>query len=425
MNSLIIGGGVSGYGAASYLTAIGQKVRLSEHAKLSPEDARRFLDLGVELRDGGHHLSHLDGISQVIVSPGVPSQHPVLLAAHARGLEVLSEIDLALRNSRARVIAVTGTNGKSTTCAMIGHLLSRLGHEVSVGGNFGDPPTLMLAEGRMKDFLVLELSSYQLEASAQVQAEAAIFTSFSHDHIARHGSLDAYFAAKWRLFSSLPDQALAIIPEAIYLQAKSLGLSLRSLQHPPLTSVDYLKGLAPASMEEAQNRLNAGFAVSAVAHLLGCPPAELTPYLADFHGLPHRCERIGYIRAQPVVNDSKSTNVESTLVALASQGAPTILLMGGKGKDEPYGPILSERSKIAVLITFGASGGDIAKELSGSFPIEEFSTLKAAMAQLSGIIARYQCGVLFSPGCASFDEFRNYEHRGDFFRQAILPLLDR
>ena len=145
MSSLIIGGGVSGYGAASYLTAIGQKVRLSEHAKLSPEDARRFLDLGVELRDGGHHLSHLDGISQVIVSPGVPSQHPVLLAARDRGLEVLSEIDLALRNCRARVIAVTGTNGKSTTCAMIGHLLSRLGHEVSVGGNFGDPPTLMLA----------------------------------------------------------------------------------------------------------------------------------------------------------------------------------------------------------------------------------------------------------------------------------------
>ena len=425
MSSLIIGGGVSGYGAASYLTGMGQKVRLSERAKLSPDEARRFLDLGVELRDGGHHLSHLDGISQVIISPGVPSQHPVLLAARDRGLEVLSEIDLALRNSRARVIAVTGTNGKSTTCAMIGHLLSRLGHEVCVGGNFGDPPTLMLAEGRMKDFLVLELSSYQLEASAQVQAEAAIFTSFSHDHIARHGSLAAYFAAKWRLFSNLPNQSLAIIPEAIYLQAKSLGFSLKSSQHPPLTSVDYLKSLAPPSMEEAQNRLNAGFAVSAVAHLLGRPAAELTPYLADFQGLPHRCERIGYIRAQPVVNDSKSTNVESTLVALASQSNATILLMGGKGKDEPYGPILSERSKIAVLITFGASGGDIAKDLSGAFPIQEFSTLKAAMAQLGGIIGRYQCGVLFSPGCASFDEFRNYEQRGDFFRQAVMPLLDR
>jgi len=424
MSTLIIGAGVSGFGAAAYLRANGVVVRLSERAKLKPEEAQRFLELGVELCDGGHDLSHLAGVTQVILSPGIAATHPLLVAAHERSLDVISEIDLALRASRARLIAVTGTNGKSTTCAMIGHLLRRLGHGASVGGNFGDPPTLMLAQGRMEEFLVLELSSYQLETSTLVRPEAAIFTSFSHDHLARHGSLAAYFAAKWRMFAELPDSSLAIIPEAVYSQAKALGFSLKISEFAPITSATYLRGLAPASLPEPQNQLNAGFALCAVAHLLKRSPADLAPHLADFRGLPHRCEQIGTINQQSVINDSKSTNVESTLAALASQCRPTILLMGGQGKEESYRPILEAQGKIALLITFGASGGAIAKELDGDLAVQKFPTLKSAMDQIGGIIAKHRCGVLFSPGCASFDEFRNYEERGDYFHHSIGPLLD-
>jgi len=424
MSTLIIGAGVSGYGAAAYLRANGAQVRVSERAKLRPEEAQRFLELGVELCDTGHDLSHLAGVTQVIVSPGISAAHPLLVAARERNLEVLSEIDLALRASRARLIAVTGTNGKSTTCAMIGHLLRRLGHGASVGGNFGDPPTLMLAQGRMEEFLVLELSSYQLETSTLVRPEAAIFTSFSHDHIARHGTLAAYFAAKWRLFAELPSGSLAIIPDAVYSQAKALGFAPLNSEVTQITSASYLRRLAPPSLPEPQNQLNAGFALCAVAHLLKRSPADLSPFLADFRGLPHRCEQIGTIDMQSVINDSKSTNVESTLVALDSQRRPVILLMGGQGKEESYCPILKALDKIALLVTFGASGSTIAKELGGGLPVQEFPTLKNAMDQIGGIIAKHRCGVLFSPGCASFDEFRNYEERGDYFHRAISPLLD-
>jgi UDP-N-acetylmuramoylalanine--D-glutamate ligase len=170
---------------------------------------------------------------------------------------------------------------------------------------------------------------------------------------------------------------------------------------------------------EPQNQLNAGFALAAAAHLTGRSIPELAPRIAGFRGLPHRCELVGWRGAEPVINDSKSTNVESTLVALASLRAPALLMMGGQGKGEPYAPILAEKARIAAVITFGATGPEIAKALRGDLTVHEFPTLKAALAAIGGILERHPHGVLFSPGCASFDEFNNYEERGDVFRKAM------
>jgi hypothetical protein len=191
---LVIGAGVSGLGAAKFLRAKGLAVRVSERSKLSPEKAAPWSALGVDLKDGGHDVSHLSGVQGVVLSPGLPATHPLLLEAKRLALPMVSEIDLALGSYTGRVYAVTGTNGKSTTCAMLGHLLEKAGESVEVGGNFGDPPTAMLAEGRVPDHLVLELSSYQLEQSDLVAPEVAVFATARSLDIWRQngGFLPAY-----------------------------------------------------------------------------------------------------------------------------------------------------------------------------------------------------------------------------------------
>jgi UDP-N-acetylmuramoylalanine--D-glutamate ligase len=178
--------------------------------------------------------------------------------------------------------------------------------------------------------------------------------------------------------------------------------------------------LARHGIAERQNQLNAGFTLTVAAALTGQPLAALAPLLRGFRGLPHRCERVGTLLGQPVINDSKSTNVESTLVALQSQDQPVLLLMGGQGKGEPYEPVLAERQRIAGVVTFGASGGVIAQALKRDLAVHEFPTLAAALTAIGGILKDRPRPVLFSPGCASFDEFTNYEARGRYFTEQML-----
>ena len=282
----------------------------------------------------------------------------------------------------------------------------------------------MLAEGKLAPYLILELSSYQLEQSASVKPKVAIFTSFSHDHLSRHGSLEGYLKAKWRVFEHMPKDSLAIIPQNILDEAKVSGLSIDEKNTRIISDTDYLHSLAPKSIAEPHNRLNAGFAISAVAHALGSDVGDIAPLLNDFVGLRHRCEVIGRIKNLPVINDSKSTNVESTLVALQGQIQPVILMMGGQGKGESYLPILQLKENIAAIVVFGASGPEIARDLKGSVRVHEFPNLKIALDQIAGIIKHKVAPILFSPGCASFDEFSNYEHRGEVFRTSMRPLLD-
>jgi UDP-N-acetylmuramoylalanine--D-glutamate ligase len=447
MTGLVIGAGVSGLGAAKLLRSKGETVRVSDNAKLKPEKAAPYQALGVELRDGGHDLSHLDGVASIVASPGLPSTHVLLQAAAARRLPVVSEIDLALRDFRGRLVAVTGTNGKSTTCAMLGHMLARAGESVSVGGNFGDPPSALLAEGRMGGIFVAELSSYQLEMSTLVAPEVAIFTSFSHDHLGRHGSLAGYLAAKWRVFARMRRDGLAIIPSAVVRLAEAHGLpppecetllhyhdesEMRQAGRPGYVlkdeTVHYQTfeavALSGLGLDGWQNFVNAAFVVPAVARLLNLSKIDAAALLRGFKGLPHRCELIGHIRGQPVINDSKSTNVESTLVALTGQKRPVLLMMGGQGKDEPYTPLLAETAKISAVITFGASGDEIAAALDGHVPIYRYPTLHAALGDVAALSEKHPGPILFSPGCASFDEFDNFEHRGQVFKSRLSAALD-
>lgn len=420
MTALIIGAGISGYGAAKFLRKKGWKVRLSERSTLSQEDLRKYEDIGAEVRHGGHELSHLDGVRLVVPSPGLPADHILLKEAKNRSLDVVSEIDLALREYKGTVFGVTGTNGKSTTVGMIDYGLRRLGFSSAPAGNFGDPPTLMLSEDRMPENLVLELSSYQLEQSVSVHADCALITSFSNDHLARHGTEQNYFLAKWKLVAARKPGAPVILSPDVAAQAKAFGIAVPVGTH-VITESDFSASLR--HLDGSHNIRNAAFAALSIHLLRGVPLSDACAAIVDYAGLPHRCQLVGTFNGRKVWNDSKSTNVESTLVALGSMNSPVILMMGGIGKGEPYAPILKEKGRIALVLTFGPTGTEIAAALSPAVKVKNFPTLASLFQEFGGIIKEYGQPILFSPGCASFDEFRNFAHRGDYFSQAVTDLL--
>ncbi len=449
MTTLIVGGGVSGLGAARFLRKLGKDVRVSDGGTVKPTLRSEFTRIGVQLEDGGHHVSHLNGVDELILSPGIRPDHPLVLEAVSKNIPWRTEIDLALADWPTKVVAVTGTNGKSTTCVMLEHALRVSGFNAAAGGNLGDPPTAMRAENRVPDVLALELSSYQLELTKQLSVDSAVFTSFSHDHIQRHGTLEKYFAAKWRVVHALKENGHLCMPRSVKNFAVRFGHKIPQGAHVIVSHDDSGKpesgewhwvgktllrrdgttqeiDFSRCRLQEPHNLLNAAMSVLAASPIVGVGPQELANALIDFRGLPHRCEIVGYIAGKAVINDSKSTNVESTLVALDSQAEKVVLLMGGQGKDEPYQEIATRSQKIEKLLTFGASGKRIAADVlenSPRFAVENFPTLALALAAVRANPPSKP--ILFSPGCASFDEFLNFEDRGRRFADALRPLFDK
>ncbi len=478
MTWLIIGGGISGLGAAKLLRSRGESVRVTDAKKLGDDRRRPFLDLGVDLQDGTESQKVLTGVHTLVLSPGVPPSNPLVLSGEQRGLKIMTEIDLGLKHFNekgGKLIAITGTNGKSTICVMTEHILSRAGYRVTAGGNLGDPLTAMIAEGRSREYLVLELSSYQLELSRFVQPEVAGITSFSYDHQGRHKTLENYFHAKWNIFNQIRQSGTAILPSSIYETAKRLDCpeikgqryiiqtedggpvggctGFESLDKTPLKNSlkdsqtqffrikmgqkrvfneneQEIANLSKFHLGQKHNIYNAVFSSLAVSALTKENLSNLIGYLSDFRGLPHRCELVGHINGEPVINDSKSTNVESTMVAVASQEKPVLLMLGGEGKGESFEPLTKFFSNVAAVIIFGASGNKIASDLRSAFKPEcapmqyTFRTLAEALAAVPDMLARKKVPLLFSPGCASFDEFRNFEDRGQFFSRVLQPLFD-
>jgi len=380
----------------------------------------------------------------LIASPGLPPTHMLLAEGKSRGIPIISEIDLAMREIKKTVFGVTGTNGKSTTVALIDHGLKKLGFTSAPCGNFGDPPSLILAENRLPEHLVLELSSYQLEQSNAVHADCSLITSFSSDHLARHGTEKSYFAAKWKLLelakpntpiilsTDVANAAIRLgstIPAGAYVVGESSVSSSQVIKHVAITDENVsIAGIPVFTIKNTflkgpHNRRNIVFAALAIHLVRKVPFADITEALSDYRGLPHRCAFIGKFAGLDVINDSKSTNVESTLVALQAMPGKVILMMGGIGKGEPYSPILSEKEKIALLLTFGPTGTEIAEAIKGQLPVQNFPTLASLFAGISDIIEKNKYPILFSPGCASFDEFRNFADRGDYFSNQISRIL--
>ena len=443
---LIVGAGRSALGACKLLLRDGNAVTISDIEEKFPAALMEIRASGARVIIGPQGESLLTGIDRIVVSPGLSPKIPLLTKARALNIPIVSEIDIALERYAGLVLGVTGTNGKSTTTLLLAHFLKASGLDAEASGNIGIAPSLLLAEGKRPEALVLELSSYQLDYSARLPSRVALFMSFAPDHMERHGTLKAYFQAKWKLIEAC--EGLIIMPRKIIECALAYQVPVPKVpiaqiliddeafipygQSVPVTIGSRSQSLSsellpsPAALFfplplERHNQLNVAAALVA-AHFIRPYPHYLQS-LDSFAWLPYRFQNIGSIGGQSVYNDSKSTNVESTEIALQSLAAPCILLLGGAPKGESYAPLLAQRAKISMLISFGAAGAQINQDLAALQPLS-FPSLKAALSALPGLMQKHPGPLVFSPANASFDEFQNFEERGAFFNAAVTPLLD-
>lgn len=390
-------------------------------------------------------------LNSAILSPGVPLTSPMVRAVQAHNTPVIGEIELAFRLCKAPIIAVTGTKGKSTTTALIGHLLRGCGKSVRVGGNIGNPLINEVIDATEDQWVVAEVSSFQLETIRSFKPRVAVLLNVAPDHLDRYHSMDEYAEAKFRIFANqtfgdffvgnLDDERVASLDTErgeVRMQSRQLWFTMHDrydaatmyihdmgITYNPITGDPRpmtLMRAADVPLAGDHNVQNAMAALLA-ALAIGCEPAKLREAIATFKPMPHRLEPVGEINGVLYVDDSKSTNPGSVVAALHSYSRPTILIAGGRSKGTDFvelGVAARQRAKAVVLI--GEAAPEIAAHTQG------VKTLRArSMEEAVGIARDHAVSgdvVLLSPGCASFDMFRSAEHRGDVFVAAVQALRE-
>lgn len=412
----VLGAAVSGRAAARLALRLGAEVVLTDlRPGLEPLDGARCVF-------GRHEDADLRGADLVVVSPGVPAAAPPVRLAREAGVPVLGELGFAWRHvdQRLPVLAITGTNGKSTVCSFTGQLLQAAGRRPFVGGNLGTP--LSEAVGGAWDALVVEVSSYQLELAGDFAPTAGVILNLTPDHLGRHGTMAGYAEAKARLFDHLRPGGVALVapepPELVAACAgrpgrrlwlgKKPGITL-SITHADLDGVPL--DLRPLRVMGEHNRWNAAVA-ALLALQAGLRPDALRLDLLE--ALAHRMQPVAERAGVLWINDSKATNIDATLVALRGLDRPAVVLLGGQGKEgADYRTLRAPLAAARRVLCFGQDGPHIAAAL-GDLPVETLPGLAAAVAR-ARTLAQPGEAVLLSPACASFDEFRNFEHRGAVF----------
>ena len=402
---LVIGLARSGLAAATALAGLGAKVVAADR---SPDvEAGRLGDLGVELRLGTEEEALLEGVGLVVKSPGVPAESPLVAGARARGIPVWSEVELGYRllPAGSRLVGVTGTNGKTTTTELLGAILRTAGRPVEVAGNVGRALTdaaLGAAEG---SWIVCELSSFQLEDVHTLACDVAVLLNLEPDHLDRHGSFDAYRAAKLRVFERA---RVKVVPR---------GFGIDGVEF----SADDLLPAEPL-IPGRHNRENAA-AATAAARAVGVPDDAIAEALRTFPGVPHRLELVRELHGVRWVNDSKATNTAAARRGVAAYDAPLRLILGGSLKGEDFGPFTRDLPRnVRSIYLVGAASDELAGALeaagrgyvrAGDIPT---AVARAAADAEPGDV------VLLSPAAASYDQFANFEERGDTFRRLVEEL---
>lgn len=405
---LVLGLARSGRAAAAALRAQGVAV-VAHDASESVDTA----GLDADVRLGRWDDDLLDGVGLVVKSPGVPGNVPPVATARARGVPVISEIELGARLLANPLVGVTGTNGKTTTTALLGAVFDEAGWPVEVAGNIGRPLTGLVGAIDDGAWIVCELSSFQLEDVETLRPRVAVLTNLEPDHIDRHGSFDAYAAAKLRAFERQGDGDVAVVP-------RGFGSVPGSARRVEFSADDPLP--AEPRIPGAHNRENAA-AATAAALAIGVPDEAVARALQAFPGVEHRIEEVATVDGVLYVNDSKATNAAAALRALASfPGRPKHVILGGRGKDEPYDALAAafEREDRAYLI--GEAAESFATALDGAgVPFVRSETLDRAVAEAAASASDGDV-VLLSPACASFDQFERFEQRGEEFRRLVQKL---
>jgi UDP-N-acetylmuramoylalanine--D-glutamate ligase len=432
---LVVGLGRSGRSAAQLATARGARVvGIDLRTGLDPID-------GVVLELGPHRRERFEEADTIVVSPGIPLSQPDLRWALGAGKDVIGEIGFALRSLPAGLptIAITGTNGKSTVTHFVGQLVGAAGWRPFVGGNLGTPlcDAALRPAADAPDSLVIEVSSYQLELAGALKPRAAVILNLTPDHLARHGSMGAYAEAKARLFANMDEDDLAVIPAdderlaaacAGTRAARAVlggrpGVVRRGRQAeivlPPPWSSTHAVSLDGFAIPGAHNLDNAATA-ALLAIAAGAEPDRVAAAIPALTPLAHRMQVVAERGGVVWIDDSKATNVDAARVGIAGLERSAVVLLGGQGKADAdgtlgFGALAPALAAHRAVIAFGGDGGRIARELEPhGITARRVAGLRDAVL-LAASLARPGDGVLLSPGCASFDEFQDFEHRGDAF----------
>ncbi|HEY6394324.1 MAG TPA: UDP-N-acetylmuramoyl-L-alanine--D-glutamate ligase [Candidatus Binataceae bacterium] len=432
---MVVGLGTSGLAAARFLHAGGAKLTLTDKR----DDVRRDLLPPAELRLGAEDPSWLTGIDLVVTSPGVPRDSVLLRTARASKIPVIGEMELASRFLDAPMIAITGTNGKSTVTVMLGDILKAAGKRVFVGGNLGKP--LVEAVGPKYDALVVEVSSFQLEWIETFRPYVGVHLNLTDDHFERYRDIEDYGRAKARLFENQTASDWAILNRddrqvwklASSVPSRVIGFSLDGQERPSAiwhetNALDFdiadRRGRIALKNYRIPGRHNIAnaMAAAAAAVALGAEETAIENALARFSPLPHRIELVREKDGVRFVDDSKGTNVGAAVEAIEGFDPPVILIAGGLDKGGDYAPLRAPlRRKVKHAIFIGAAREKMSAALCGATEIEMVATLKEAVLRAARIAQRGDT-VLLSPACSSFDQFRDYAERGNLFKELVRAL---
>jgi UDP-N-acetylmuramoylalanine--D-glutamate ligase len=436
---LVAGFGKSGRAAADFLLRRGAHVTVCDQNErlMVP---REFAGRGMRVELGEFSARTSTAQDMIVLSPGVPRISRALIEAQARGIPVISEIELAFRHLRAPMIAVTGTNGKTTTTSLLGHLFTCAGKRVFVGGNIGVPLIDAVQCEPEPDYVIAEVSSFQLETIEDFCPHISVLLNISDDHLDRYASFDEYRQAKAAICRNQREDDFLIVnqddpalrPVIESARATVFAFSRRTAMHCGAFDDGSLHcvcpGRAPLSISTARIGLIGGhnrenmLAAIAGAYLCDLPAQVIQDGCESFRGLPHRMEFAGTINGITYINDSKGTNVGACCSSIAGVQGSLVLIAGGRDKGGSYAPLTELlRQKVRTLVLIGEAAERMQAELSGYVEIVRAGSLDEAM-RTATLIARPGDTVLFSPACSSFDMFTDYEHRGNCFKALVKNL---
>lgn len=439
---LVVGLGKSGLAAALFLRHKGAQVTVSDvrSAESLAREIPALLEEGIMVEAGGHGLLTFRRQDLIVVSPGVPLDTPELEQVRKFGLPIIGELELAARFLKGKILAITGSNGKTTTTALLGSILQEAGIPVLVGGNIGVPVVALIEDSTDQTWSVLEVSSFQLESTAEFHPAVSVILNITPDHLDRHGSFENYARAKERIFAAQDNQDAVVLNADNARTAQAASRSAAriywfSIEHSVgqgawvengyvvyrssrEAAIEQVMPLSKIPLKGEHNVENVVAAVCA-ARQAGAPAEAIGRAIEKFQAVEHRLEFVATINGVDYYNDSKATNVDATAKAVAAFQHGIHLVLGGKDKGSDYtalAPLLRER--VRAVYTIGSAAAKIESQLRGIVSLHSCETLDRAVTAAASA-ARPGEVVLLAPACSSFDQFESYEHRGRVFKELV------
>lgn len=440
---VVLGAAESGVGAAVLALKKGFDVFVSDMGTIKPEYKSMLEQYSIEWEEGHHTEEKILNAKEIIKSPGIPETAPMIVKAKEAGIPIINEIEFAGRYTHAKMICITGSNGKTTTTSLIYHIFKNAGYNVGLAGNIGRSLALQIAEGKEYDYYIIELSSFQLDNMYKFRANIAVLLNITPDHLDRYNnSMQEYTDAKMRILQNQTEEDAFVYwadDPIIAKELKKYGIKSQLCPFSILKKngmIGYINDghyvierPTPFNMEQESLSLHGkhnmynSLAAGIAAHLSGIKDETLKQSLGDFEGVEHRLEKVARVGGVQYINDSKATNVDACWYALESMTTPTILIIGGKDKGNDYNAIKDlVKKKCAGLVFLGADNTKLHNFFDGmGIPTADTHSMKDCVAECVKM-ARPGYTVLLSPCCASFDLFKNMEDRGEQFKELVRAL---